>query len=253
MSTSPGPSDLPHVTTGPTGPTLASIGFVRRRLTPALLEPVLSGISDAEHIALTYDDGPDPATTPHFLELLDRFRVRATFFVLGKHVTDGGLLREMVAQGHEIGIHGWDHVPTVLRSGRRLREEIAHTRELVEDLTDTPVRWYRPPYGWVTRRAIACARAADLRLVLWSAWGRDWRGAATADSVEATVLKQAHPGGTVLLHDSDRQSAPGSWTGTLNATYRLLDRWRSEELAVGPLADHWDCDHQRAERRRSSS
>jgi peptidoglycan-N-acetylglucosamine deacetylase len=233
------PSDPPGPATCPPVPTLASVGVVRRRLTPAVLTPDLSGISDAAHVALTYDDGPDPASTPHFLELLARFHVRATFFVIGKHIADGGLLREMVAQGHEIGIHGWDHTPTVLRGPDRMGEEIARTRGLVESLTDASVRWYRPPYGWLTRRAVAGATAAGLHLVLWSAWGRDWRSAATADSIEATVLKQTRPGGTVLLHDSDRMSAPGSWTDTLTASYRLLDRWTSDGLAVGPLADHW--------------
>jgi peptidoglycan/xylan/chitin deacetylase (PgdA/CDA1 family) len=221
------------------GPTLASIGFVRHHLTPATMAPSLSGISRKTHIALTFDDGPDPKSTPHFLRILDRFDVRATFFVLGKHASDPGLLREMVVRGHEIGVHGWDHVPTILRGRRRLWEEITRTRDLVEDLTGSPVRWYRPPYGWVTRATIAGAAAADLRLVLWSAWGRDWRHGATADSVEATVLKQTQPGGTVLLHDSDRVSAPGSWTTTLTASHRLLDRWTWEGLPVGPLADHW--------------
>ncbi|HET7071810.1 MAG TPA: polysaccharide deacetylase family protein [Nocardioides sp.] len=237
-----GPPDFPDLPGGATRlavPTLASVGIVRRRLTPVVLTPGLSGISDVAHIALTYDDGPDPVSTPHFLELLARFQVRATFFVIGKHVGDGGLLREMCAQGHEIGIHGWDHTPTVLRSRHRLGDEIARTRGLVESLTSSPVHWYRPPYGWLTRRTVAGATAAGLRLVLWSAWGRDWRRAATADSIEATVLRQVRPGGTVLLHDSDRVSSPRSWTDTLTATYRLLERWSSEALPVGPLGDHW--------------
>jgi peptidoglycan-N-acetylglucosamine deacetylase len=216
-------------------PSLTSLGFVRRRLAPAL-----SGISPTTHIALTYDDGPDRVSTPRFLELLAEYDVRATFFVLGRYVADGGLLREMVAQGHEIGVHGWDHMATVLRRRHRLGQEIARTKNLIEAMTGAQVRWYRPPFGWVTRQAMAGATQADLRLVLWSAWGRDWRRAATADSVEATVLKQIHPGGTVLLHDSDRTSAPGSWTTTLTASRRLLDRWRSEGVEVGPLSEHWE-------------
>jgi peptidoglycan/xylan/chitin deacetylase (PgdA/CDA1 family) len=236
------PAGLPGLGTWPAVPTLASVAMARRRLTPVLMAPALSGMSGLAHIALTYDDGPDPASTPHFLRLLAGFQVRATFFVIGKHVADGGLLREMFDQGHEIGIHGWDHSPTILRSRPRLDDEIARTRGLIESLTGSPVRWYRPPYGWLTRRTTASATAAGLRLVLWSAWGRDWRRAATADSIEATVLKQLRPGGTVLLHDSDRMSARGSWTDTLTATSRLLERWRSEGLMVGPLTDHWSSD-----------
>jgi peptidoglycan-N-acetylglucosamine deacetylase len=236
-------------TTGPGAavPALTSLGFVRRRLAPEL-----SGLSSTSHIALTYDDGPDLVSTPHFLELLATYDVRATFFVLGRHVADGGLLREMVAQGHEIGVHGWDHMATVLRRRDRLREEIARTKGLVEEVTGSQVRWYRPPYGWVTRQAMAGAADADLRLVLWSAWGRDWRRAATPDSVEATVLRQTRPGGTVLLHDSDRTSAPGSWNTTLTASRRLLDRWQSEGVEVGPLAEHWDSGDDRETRRHTA-
>jgi peptidoglycan/xylan/chitin deacetylase (PgdA/CDA1 family) len=220
-------------------PALASVHGVRRRLPPNMVTPSLLGVSEVAHIALTYDDGPDPRSTPQFLEVLEAFGVRATFFVLGQHVGDGTLLREMVAQGHEIGVHGWDHVPTILRRPDRLSAEIARTRELIEDLIQCPVRWYRPPYGWLTRATIACATAAELRLVLWSAWGQDWRRAATADSIAANVVRQVRTGGTVLLHDSDRTSVPGSWAATLTASHRLLDGWMSEGVAVGPLADHW--------------
>jgi peptidoglycan-N-acetylglucosamine deacetylase len=218
---------------------MASLDPIRRRLTPGVLPSTLSGMSPTGHVALTYDDGPDTRSTPSFLELLAAHQVRATFFVLGAHVGTGGLLREMVALGHEIAVHGWDHAPTVRRDPFRIRDELTRTRDVVEDLTGAHVTWYRPPYGWVTRETFCAARAAGLQLVLWSAWGRDWRRAATADSIEATVRTQLRPGGTVLLHDSDRTSAPGSWRATLEASGRLLARWRAEQVRVGPLREHW--------------
>lgn len=224
----------------------ASLDPVRRRLTPGVLDPRFSGISQSDHVALTYDDGPDARSTPAFLELLAEHGVRATFFVLGQHVGNGELLRAMVTQGHEIGVHGWDHAPTALRNPFRLRDDLLRTRSVVEDLTGRPVAWYRPPYGCVTRETFACARAAGLQLVLWSAWGRDWRRAATADSIEATVWSQLRPGGTVLLHDSDRTSAPGSWRRTLEASRRLLERWECANIEVGPLGEHWRADRTRA-------
>jgi peptidoglycan/xylan/chitin deacetylase (PgdA/CDA1 family) len=219
-------------------PSIASIHAIRTRLTPRAMAPTVMGVSSTHHVALTFDDGPDPRSTPHFLDALAERGVRATFFVLGRHL-DAALLRVLAAPGHEIGVHGWDHAPTIVKRPGQLRDEITRTRDLVEDITGTRVAWYRPPYGWMTRETTASAAAAGLRLVLWSAWGRDWRRRATPDTVEALVSRQARPGGTVLLHDTDRCSAPGSWLKTLGATRRLLARWDTDRLPVGPLAEHW--------------
>jgi peptidoglycan/xylan/chitin deacetylase (PgdA/CDA1 family) len=212
---------------------------VRAALTPRVAPERLSGLSNRPHVALTFDDGPDPVSTPSFLGLLDRLGVRSTFFVLGRHLGDRGLLREMAAAGHEIGVHGWDHRPVALHGPRRLRDGIRRTSELVEDATGHSVRWYRPPYGLLTTGALWSARSTGLATVLWSAWGRDWERRATATSVARLVDHQLRPGGTVLLHDSDRTSAPESWRTTLEATAHLVPRWQAAGLEVGPLATHW--------------
>ncbi len=217
---------------------LLSLGPVRRLITPLLAPAELSGVSTRRHVALTFDDGPDATSTPSFLRLLDELGVTATFFVLGQHAGDAGLLREIAASGHELGVHGWDHRPAPLHGPRSLREGLVRTRGLVEHATATPVRWYRPPYGLITAGSWRAALGAGLRLVLWSAWGRDWERRATPTSVTRLVTAQLRPGGTVLLHDSDRTSAPGSWRTTLVATEWLVHRWQCDGLAVGPLWAH---------------
>jgi peptidoglycan/xylan/chitin deacetylase (PgdA/CDA1 family) len=220
-------------------PTPVSLGPVRASLTPLLAPGPLSGLSARAHVALTFDDGPDLRSTPEFLRLLDELGVRATFFVLGRHLGDRHLLREMTARGHEVGVHGWDHRPAVLHHPHGLRDGIRHTRALVEDATGQPVRWYRPPYGVGSAATSWAARSAGLTTMLWSAWGRDWERRATPQSVAALVTSQLRPGGTVLLHDSDRTSARGSWRTTLAATQLLVPRWTAAGLEVGPLAEHW--------------
>ncbi|WP_296605592.1 polysaccharide deacetylase family protein [Nocardioides sp.] len=162
---------------------VSGLGPLRRRLSPEL-----AGIGPTRHLALTYDDGPDPVSTPHFLRLLERTGLRATFFVLGEHAApQRRLLREMVAAGHELGVHGWDH-RCVLRTRRdRLVDEVRRTAVVVEDLTGAPVRWYRPPYGVLSPAALVAARAAGLRPVLWSAWGRDWERHATPSRIVSSL------------------------------------------------------------------
>jgi len=110
--------------------------------------------------------------------------------------------------------------------------------EFEGDVTGTEVRWYRPPYGVLTTEALVAAHAAGLRTVLWSAWGRDWERAATPESVAHRVASALRPGGTVLLHDTDRTSAPGSWRATLAASGLLLADWADRGYDVGPLRDH---------------
>ena len=215
-------------------PSVASIGPARRRLAPRL-----SGIAAAPHVALTYDDGPDPASTPLFLDLLDRHRRRATFFLLGEHVArHPGLVGEMAGRGHELAVHGWDHTCVLAVPPARLVAELADTVELLERLGGRRPRWYRPPYGVLSTPALVAARAAGLRPVLWSAWGRDWEARATPPRIVRTVGRTLAPGGTVLLHDTDRTSAPGSWRHTLAASELLLERWGRERQPVGPLRDH---------------
>jgi peptidoglycan/xylan/chitin deacetylase (PgdA/CDA1 family) len=222
--------------TGILAASAASVFPLRRRLTPRCLPAALSGLSDRHHVALTFDDGPDPHSTPHFLDLLARHDVRATFFLLGRYAAlEPGLVRRIAAEGHELGVHGWDHRAVARLPRARLRSDLRITRDLLSNLAGEPVRWYRPPYGISTRTALAAATDAHLTPVLWSAWGRDWERGATPDRVRRTLHRTLAPGGTVLLHDTDRTSAPGSWRTTLVATEHLLEEC---EAPLGPLAEH---------------
>lgn len=216
-------------------PAAMSLTPLRRRVAPGL-----TGIGVAPHIALTYDDGPDPESTPYFLDLLAGHGRRATFFVLGKYAARHPELVDRIArEGHELAVHGWDHRCVVTKRPGRLHRELRDTAELLTGLTGDPVRWYRPPYGVLSTEALAAARAAGLRTVLWTAWGRDWEARATPARIVATAERRLAPGGTLLLHDTDRTSAPGSWERTLAASVTLLDRWDRDRAVVGPLRDHW--------------
>jgi peptidoglycan/xylan/chitin deacetylase (PgdA/CDA1 family) len=199
----------------------------------------LRGHGPADHVALTFDDGPDRVSTPLFLDLLASHRVTATFFLLGQYaVGEPGLVRRMHDAGHELAVHGWDHRCLAFRRPGQLHGELVQTLELLERLSGVrPVR-YRPPYGVLTPEALVACRRLSLQPVLWSAWGRDWTRRATPASVVRTLDRGRVRGGTVLLHDTDRTSAPDSWRRTLAATELLLERWQREGVSVGPLAEH---------------
>ena len=108
----------------------------------------LAGWGNPQRVALTFDDGPNPASTPHFLQTLDHHGVQATFFLLGCMAERSPqLCRSIVAAGHEIAIHGWTHRNLLRRGPRRTYTDLARTRTLLTDLTGQTPTYFRPPYG----------------------------------------------------------------------------------------------------------
>lgn len=216
------------------GPAATWLPGLRRRRFPGL-----AGQGSPSHVALTFDDGPDPGSTPLFLDALDVLGVRATFFVLGENVVrHPEVARELVRRGHELAVHGWTHDRPWWPSPARDARELLRTARVVGEVAGRAPHWYRPPYGILTSGRWAAARRAGLRPVLWTAWGKDWRHDATPASVRATVAADLRGGGTILLHDTDHASVPGSWRATLGALPDLVRDCREAGLTVGPLGEH---------------
>jgi peptidoglycan/xylan/chitin deacetylase (PgdA/CDA1 family) len=203
------------------------------------ITPVLAGVGQQRHVALTFDDGPDLASTPAFLDELDRLGWRATFFLLGSMVSRApGLAAELASRGHEIGVHGHEHFSHLSRFPLTIVEDLARGRDVVAAATGADPHWFRPPYGTLSAGSLTAARRLGLQTVLWTTWGRDWREEATAATVAADVVDGLLPGATVLLHDSDCTSAPDSWRAALGALPRLAEVFNERDLIVGPLGEH---------------
>ena len=215
-------------------------GVVAWRAARCRLLPALSGVGRTDHVALTFDDGPDPIATPLILDAVETMGWRATFFCLGSQARRSPeLVRDIVERGHEIGVHGELHRSHLLRTAPDVTRDVTEARDLLEDLTGRPVRWFRPPYGAVAASTLVAAHRTGLRLVLWTTWGLDWRHDATGATVAANVGRTFVPGATVLLHDSDVTSSPESWKATLECLPELAEQWRAAALDVGPLGEHF--------------
>ncbi len=213
---------------------MTALGPVRRRFFPRL-----SGLGRADHVALTFDDGPDPAWTPAFLEVLAKWQVRATFFMLGSMAArEPGLAAEVAGAGHEVAVHGWAHRYTVLRGPRAVADDLARARDAVAGATGAQPRLYRPPYGVLSAGALAAARRLGLTPVLWTCWGREWTAGATPRLGLRDARRHLTGGATVLLHDSDCTSPPGSAAAALGALPLLLEECAIRGLAAGRLAEH---------------
>lgn len=204
------------------------------------LLPGLAGVGRPDHIALTFDDGPDRRATPAILDALEGLGWRATFFCLGTQARESpDLVRELVARGHEVGVHGDTHKSHLRRTSPDVVRDIARAKAELEDLTGTEMRWFRPPYGGVSASTLVAARSNRLRLILWSTWGRDWVPGATGETIAQNIRRTHVPGATVLLHDSDITSAPSSWKATLDALPIAAADWRARRMSVGPLGEHF--------------
>jgi len=193
---------------------------------PALRGPL--GVEDrtasGRGYALTFDDGPHAQGTPAVLEILAGAGVQATFFLVGEQIRrNPGLAGEIVAAGHEIGLHCDRHRNLLRLAPWQVRVDVARARDTIESATGRAIGLYRPPYGALNAAALRLARAHGWRTLLWSHWGKDWQARATPESIAARVTDGAGEGAVLLLHDADDYSAPDSWRRTAAALPRVLD------------------------------
>ncbi|MGZ4607112.1 MAG: polysaccharide deacetylase family protein [Blastococcus sp.] len=213
-------------------PALTARGPLRRVL------PRLAGRGAPDGVALTFDDGPDPLGTPAVLAALDAVGWKATFFLLGSQVRRyPSIARDVVTAGHEIGVHGDEHRNHLARPAAAVRADLERATATISDATGVRPRWFRPPYGVLSAGSLRAAAALDLTPVLWTAWGKDWE-ATTPQRIVRLLVRGLRPGGTLLLHDSDCTSTPGSWKATAAAIPMLAGELEQRGLAVRPLGAH---------------
>ncbi|HWC35154.1 MAG TPA: polysaccharide deacetylase family protein [Mycobacteriales bacterium] len=202
---------------------------LRSALTPSLCGPM-----PADQVAVTFDDGPHPEGTIAVLDELDRLGWKATFFVVGAQVRRyPDVVAETQRRGHAVELHGDDHRYTIARTPWGIAEDLRRGRDTVGEATGRAPRWWRPAYGVMSGPSYLAARRLGLRPVLWSAWGRDWQAEATPETVVAALESGRTAGGTLLLHDSDAMSDPGSWRTTVAALPLLAERLAASRLMVG--------------------
>jgi peptidoglycan-N-acetylglucosamine deacetylase len=202
------------------------------------------GGSDIHEVALTFDDGPNDPYTYQLLELLDRYQVRATFFLIGSFVRRRPeIARALLRAGHLLGNHTMTHPSLLWERPARVREELAGCNAAIEDATGETVRWFRPPFGARRRDVLRTARELGLIPVMWNAWGHDW-DAVQPHEVTARVQEgiyrnqRLHSSSNVLLHDGGHAQLGTDRSVTLAATDSLLAAWSSTTLRLVTL-DAW--------------
>jgi peptidoglycan-N-acetylglucosamine deacetylase len=154
-------------------------------------------------IALTFDDGPSPDTTPPILEALRSFGMRATFFVLGKHAARyPHLIEQIVRDGHEVASHGYTHGLLVLSSPGEITAELVRTKRVLEEAGAPPPRLFRTPHGFKNPFVVPVAQRLGYRVVGWTKGVFD-TAKPGADVIARRAIKALRPGAILLLHDAD--------------------------------------------------
>jgi len=191
--------------------------------------------NDPSEIALTFDDGPNPAATPALLEVLDRHAVRATFFAMGSYARQQpDLVRQVVAAGHLLGNHTMSHPRLSTQPAARVRQELADCNAALEDITGTAVRYFRPPFGARRPVVLRIARELGLTPVLWNVTGYDWDPIGVQGilkNLDAGIARNRRRGrsSNLLLHDGSHRGIGWHRMDTVRAVDRLLSAKQGTE------------------------
>jgi len=186
---------------------------------------------NANAIALTLDDGPDPVVTPKVLDLLDAYRVRATFFLIGERARRyPALTREIVARGHSVENHSQKHVHTFSVTGMgALSREIDAAQRTLMELTGERPAFFRAPAGLRNVLLEPVLQKFDLRLAAWTRRGFDTRER-NPDVVAQRLLRDLAPRDILLLHDGDAATTDDGQPVLLSVLPRVIGAAKKQGL-----------------------
>ncbi len=180
--------------------------------------------------AITFDDGPSPIWTPPILDVLKESGVKATFFMLGKHVEQyPDVARRVAKAGHDIGIHSYHHDNFIFFDKYEVEEDIKRTQGIIRDVTGRQTNLFRPPKAWLSKREKKKIKDLGFTVVLWSLNSKDWVNFDDKYMVRYLV-KNIHPGAIILFHDSGGffKIEEGNRIETVNTIPRLVRKLQDQ-------------------------
>jgi peptidoglycan-N-acetylglucosamine deacetylase len=207
-----------------------------------LFGPTICRTNSRRKLAITFDDGPNPAMTPQLLDLLDRYQAKATFFLIGRFVREcPDLVKETVARGHAVGNHTESHRNLSWLSPSQIVAELRLSHHAIANALGAPPKWFRPPYGFRNPWVIPEAAALGCKTVMWTLIPGDWlerpvewlirRMQPIAIHAQQNAAKSSNSTGTatgdvLCLHDGYHKELNYDRTRTLAALEHWLPRWR---------------------------
>ena len=189
-------------------------------------------------LALTFDDGPNPACTPRLLDILASYDAQATFFMLGSFAErEPELVRRVLAAGHLIGNHSWSHPNLARTSSGEVYEQLARTLETLEQIVGKKIKYFRPPYGARRPHVLRSARQLGMVPVTWNAMTNDW-AESSADATAGRLIRaidrlERHGNASnIVLHDGNHKQLGADRNASVSAAGQLLARYKGTHRFV---------------------
>ncbi|HTD24841.1 MAG TPA: polysaccharide deacetylase family protein [Terriglobales bacterium] len=184
--------------------------------------------ADPRQLALTYDDGPNDSCTQSLLDVLSKYGVKATFFLIGRHVRSRpDIARQIAEAGHAIGNHTYSHPNLIFTSLRKLRRELEICERVLTESIGEHARLFRPPFGAKRPAVMRTIHSMGFKPIKWSVTCYDWKPT-TADRVEQHAVRQIRGGDLILMHDGDHNHMGADRSHTVEATDRLIRRYHDQ-------------------------
>lgn len=223
---------------GATGLGIGGFAYASRWPTSQIFGRTLIAPRSPGQLALTFDDGPNPAWTPRLLDILAEHNVHATFFMVGKFAkAESALARRVADAGHLVGNHTWSHPDLSRTRAANVLDELTRTSDILADITGKPVRYFRPPFGARRPYVLKLARQLGLIPVTWNAMTRDWK-VSSADKIAENLIRkidsnQRHGyASNIVLHDGSHRGQNADRGPSVNAAAQLLARYASTHKFV---------------------
>ena len=160
-------------------------------------------------VYLTFDDGPIPEVTPKVLEILDRYQIKATFFMVGENIDKHPeVFAQVIKAGHSIGNHTYNHLKGWKYSKEEYLENVAKWEEAAKNKFSifnfqfSISNLFRPPYGKATLRQRRALHRMGYRLIYWDILTKDYEPTRTPEAMLAHIKRQTRPGSIINFHDS---------------------------------------------------
>jgi peptidoglycan-N-acetylglucosamine deacetylase len=151
-------------------------------------------------IVLTFDDGPNPEYTIQLLDLLKKYEVKASFFVVGSKVkSNTDIIKRMYQEGHTIGIHHYHHISSWILTPFQLKKQLKLTEKAIQDCTNGEVMYYRPPWGHFNLFTPLVSK--NYHIIMWSNIFGDWKVERSQHTLLNELRTKTEEGSILLLHD----------------------------------------------------
>jgi peptidoglycan/xylan/chitin deacetylase (PgdA/CDA1 family) len=182
------------------------IGFGQSQFLPTKSLPAIGGIrTNKKVIAISFDDGPSEKYTKEVLDILQKYNIKATFFVMGGNVKlYPDVLKATFAAGNVIGNHSFSHPYFTGMSENAIERDLIKTNKIIYDTIHVYPTLFRPPFGIINGNLKQATSKLGLKIITWNYMVNDYDiSKTTSEKIATLVLNNAHPGAIMNMHDGN--------------------------------------------------